>query len=97
MEPLEYCNLYVKNPKPEDEGYRAACIEALVEATFGVYSQKSISKWGEQFERCPPAALKILEAAHTINALHMKLEQIYPLLTGLSEHVSKLAPQRQHK
>lgn len=98
MEPLEYCSLYINCPKLGEEGYRAACVKALVAATFGVYSQQSISKkWGTQFEHRPPAALKILEVAHTINSIHIMLEQIHPLFIEQLKQVSQVAPYKQHK
>lgn len=99
MEPLEYCRLYIRSVKPEDEGYRDACVEALVEATFGVYSKRSISRWGTQFEHRPDAVLKIIEAAHTINSLHMMLEQISPSITNLLvlTQASQVAPSKQQR
>lgn len=98
MEPLEYCELYVKTSKPGKRGYRAACAKALSEATFGFYSQQTIlKKWGGQFERRPDAALKVLEIAHTLNYLNIVLEQIQVLITKLLELVSKIAPYKQHK
>lgn len=98
MEPLEYCRLYIRSVKPEEAGYRATCVEALVEATFGLYSKQTISKkWGNRFERRPDAALKIIEAAHTINSLHMALEQIAPSVTNLLTltQAAQVAPSKQ--
>lgn len=100
MEPLEYCRLYIRSVKPEEEGYRDACVEALVEATFGVYSKQTISKkWGTQFEHRPAAALKIIEAAHTINSSHMMLERICPSIADLLTltQASQVSPSKQQR
>ncbi|WP_445636786.1 hypothetical protein NSTC745_01747 [Nostoc sp. DSM 114161] len=98
MEPLEYCRLYVKSPKPEKRGYRAACVRTLTQATFGVYSYQTIDKnWGSQFEKRPDTVLQILEVAHTINVIAIRLEEIQPAITELLEQVSAVAPYKKHK
>ncbi|MEO1433204.1 MAG: hypothetical protein AAFS12_15415 [Cyanobacteria bacterium J06632_19] len=98
MEPLEYCEKYVQNPKPGERGYRAACVRILTEATFGAYSHQTIDKnWGGQFERRPDAVVRILQIAHTINSLYLKLEEIQPAINELLEQVSEVAPCKRHK
>jgi hypothetical protein len=98
MEPLEYCRLYVKSSQPGKRGYRAACIRSLTEATFGMYSYQTIDKnWGSQFEKRPDTVLEILEVAHTINLIAIKLEEIQPAINELTEQVKKVAPYKRHK
>lgn len=98
MEPLEYCEKYVENPKPGERGYRAACVRSLTEATFGAYSNQTIDKnWGAQFERRPEAVVRILQIAHTINSVCIKLEEIQPAIDELLEEVSQVAPCKRHK
>ncbi|MBW4600506.1 MAG: hypothetical protein KME29_13140 [Calothrix sp. FI2-JRJ7] len=98
MEPTEYCSLYITSPQKGQRGYRAACVRALVHGTLGFYSQQTIDKnWGAEFEKRPDAVLQILEIAHTINTMHMTLEQIQPLVTKLLEHADQVAPYKKHK
>ncbi|BDA71513.1 hypothetical protein CAL7716_056790 [Calothrix sp. PCC 7716] len=95
MEPTEYCELYITSLQKGQRGYRAACVRLLVHGTLGFYSKQTIDKnWGAEFENRPDAALKVLEIAHTMNTIHMALQQIQLLSTTLVEQADKVAPYR---
>ena len=73
-------------------------MRVLTEATFGAYSHQTIDKnWGGQFERRPDAVVRILQIAHTINSVYLKLEEIQPSINELLEQVSEVAPCKRHK
>jgi hypothetical protein len=65
LEPLEYCNRWVKGVEPHDRGYRKACIHALSEATG--LSETTIKGWGKDFADRPDYVLHTIRQADIIN------------------------------
>ena len=59
MEPSEFCRKWVTSLKPDNWGYRQACIQVLTEATG--LSESTINSWGKNFERRPDHILHILD------------------------------------
>lgn len=74
MEPSDFCRQWIKSPKPDQWGYRQACIKLLAEATG--LTENTISNWGKDFQSRPSYILNILEKDHIIRLIQEKTPSV---------------------
>lgn len=74
MEPSEFCRKWVTSLKPDNWGYRQACIKVLTEATG--LSESTINSWGKNFERRPDHILHILDKDDIIRRFEKPVPKI---------------------
>lgn len=58
LEPIEFCQRWVRFPAPGERGYQSACVRELAKVC-GV-TERTVERWGTNFERRPETILTLL-------------------------------------
>lgn len=77
LEPLEFCQRWVKCPAPGERGYQAACVRELARAC-GI-SKLTVKGWGQNFQKRPsqiPNMLRVVDMLRQILPHFERFEQI---------------------
>ncbi len=73
LEPMEFCQRWVKSPTSGERGYHAACVRELAKAC-GI-SELTVKGWGQNFQKYPSHIPTMLRTVDLLRQMLLHFDQ----------------------